>query len=626
MPQAEQILNQRYQLIHLLGENASQQTWLATDLTSEAPTTVVMKLLAMSPQMQWEEAHLLEREAQILQKLNHPRIPSYRDYFMLDQLSDSRFPWFCLVQSHVPGYSLQQLLDQGRHFTEAEVERIAIEVLSILVYLHEFEPPLLHRDIKPSNLMWGENDHLYLIDFGSVQERAALEGSTFTVVGTYGYVPMEQFGGQAAPASDLYALGATLIHLLTGTAPADLPHQNARIQFAQQVSIDPAFVNWVGKLTEPDLADRLSTACLALDALKHRHHLSLPMVTRKPKGSQIQLKKTINQLEIKIPPRGWQAISWLYCLGMLGGFWYLLFQLPTLVLNPSQGWFYLLILALVLTSILLPAFSETVIRGDHTHFTFCWKLFSVMVWKKRGKTAKIHPVIGIYEQEQPGMSLVIQAGKTFLLTNAMAEVERHWLIQEIQDWLNPCQSQDLLAENTTVMPFQGGRIEVKESTDELVIQYPGTEKYSTLATVPLILLWLFLTWLTFPFLIFFAPVISGAITFIAAVMGARLYATRFLTTLRFSRDRFVLYKCLLGYTVKLSSGLNVQIDEITQDVPERLKAQGIFIQQIVIRTSDQDHAFGLGLTKPERYWVMQSINHWLQQTRHETQQSVRLHE
>lgn len=74
----------------------------------------------------------------------------------------------------------------------------------------------MHRDIKPSNLIWGEDQHVYLVDFGAVQAQAAVTGVTFTVVGTSGYAPLEQFWGRAVAASDLYALGATLIHLLTG--------------------------------------------------------------------------------------------------------------------------------------------------------------------------------------------------------------------------------------------------------------------------------------------------------------------------------------------------------------------------------------------------------------------------
>ena len=615
MPQVGQLFRQRYQLLQRLAEHASQQTWLAADRDSPDQPTVVMKLLAMSPQLQWEEAKLLEREAKLLQKLHHPRIPRYCDYFLLEQLADSRFPWFCLVQSYVPGASLQQLLDQGRHFTEAEIETIASEVLSILVYLHEFVPPLLHRDLKPSNLIWGEDEHLYLIDFGSVQDQAALDGATFTVVGTYGYVPMEQFGGRAVPASDLYALGATLIHLLTGTAPADLPQHNARIQFAQQVSVEPALVNWISKLTEPALAERLSTARQALEALTQRQSLSLPTVRRQPKGSHIQLQKTSQQLAIKIPPRGWQAVSWLYCLGVLGGSWYLLFQLPNVVLQPTWLWLHLPFLLFSLCSIVLPAWSQTTIQGDRTHFTVRWQLFGLTFWQQRGQTAKIHPVIGLYEQEQPGVKgMMIQAGKTVLQTNPMAEVERHWVIQEIQDWLCLGQPQPSLRESLPVMPFQGSRVTVKESTESLVIQYPGGEKYWMLATLPLLLLCLSLTWVTWPWLDVFAPAASIVLTLMAAKVGGVLYRNHMPTTLRFSRDHFVADKKLWGYTWKLFRGSNRQIEAIQEEIPANLQAQGLFLQQLVIRTNRQAYPFGLGLTKPERQGVMQAINHWLRQT------------
>ncbi len=110
-------------------------------------------------------------------------------------------------------------------------------------YLHQLNPPVLHRDIKPSNLILGEDEQVYLVDFGAVQDSAVKEGGTFTVVGTYGYTAIEQFGGRAVTASDLYALGATLIHLLTGIAPADLPQKDLRIHFSDKVSISASFVS-----------------------------------------------------------------------------------------------------------------------------------------------------------------------------------------------------------------------------------------------------------------------------------------------------------------------------------------------------------------------------------------------
>jgi serine/threonine protein kinase len=217
--------------------------------------------------MQWEELKLFEREAQVLKNLDHPRIPQYRDYFSVERQTGNGLPWFGLVQEYIPGNSLQQLLDRGQRFTETQARQIATEVLNILIYLHELSPPVFHRDIKPSNLIWGKNEQIYLVDFGAVQDRATAEGATFTVVGTSGYAPPEQLWGRAVAASDLYALGATLIHLLTGTAPADLPQDNLRIQFADRVQLSSGFVDWLEQLTEPAPERRYSTARQALESL-----------------------------------------------------------------------------------------------------------------------------------------------------------------------------------------------------------------------------------------------------------------------------------------------------------------------------------------------------------------------
>jgi serine/threonine protein kinase len=266
MLQTEQILHQRYQIKQQLGHNGIRQTWLAEDLQAAdgEESLVVVKLLAFGGTVQWDDLKLFEREAQILKQLNHPRIPQYIDYFCVDDHT----LWFGLVQQYIPGESLKEKLATGKRCTEKQARKIATEVLKILIYLHELNPCVLHRDIKPSNLIWGEDNQVYLVDFGAVQDKAAKEGVTFTVVGTYGYAPMEQFGGRAVPASDLYALGASLIHLLTGIPPGDLPQQDLRLQFTDRVNVSSGFVRWLQKLTEPAPEQRFSNARQALDALK----------------------------------------------------------------------------------------------------------------------------------------------------------------------------------------------------------------------------------------------------------------------------------------------------------------------------------------------------------------------
>lgn len=264
MMQVGQVLRDRYQLQQKLGYAANRQTWLATDLSTHSHQLVIVKLLAFVGEVQWEDIKLFEREAGVLKQLDYPTIPKYQDYFCLNE----QLLWFGLVQEYIPGATLQDLLNQGKKFTEQQIRQIATDILNILVYLHELNPPTLHRDIKPSNLIWGEDGRVYLVDFGAVQNKSASEKATFTVVGTYGYTPMEQFGGRAIPASDLYALGATLIHLSAGIAPADLPQKNLRIQFAEFVSLSPSFVAWLQQLCEPAIEKRFSTARVALSSLE----------------------------------------------------------------------------------------------------------------------------------------------------------------------------------------------------------------------------------------------------------------------------------------------------------------------------------------------------------------------
>ncbi len=278
--QVGEILQERYQLKAPLGNNRGRQTWLAVDLATTPsepePTAdstqpsppdqelVVIKLLSFGGEVQWDDLKLFEREAQVLRQLNHPRIPNYRDSFSIDD----RVLWFGLVQDYIPGQSFKQLLLDGERFPEEDLRQIAINILTILIYLHELTPPVLHRDIKPSNLILGEDGYVYLVDFGAVQTQAIADGATFTVAGTYGYAPLEQFGGRACPASDLYALGATLIHLVTGTSPAELPQHNLQIQFSALVSLSPSLTYWLEQITQPAVEKRFASAREALQALQ----------------------------------------------------------------------------------------------------------------------------------------------------------------------------------------------------------------------------------------------------------------------------------------------------------------------------------------------------------------------
>ncbi|MFB8791237.1 MAG: type IV pilin-like G/H family protein [Potamolinea sp.] len=323
MLQTERVLQERYQLKQLLGHNAGRQTWLAEDLETQPRESVIVKLLAFNPQMHWDELKLFEREAQVLKNINHPRIPKYHDYFSIDKEMGDGLPWFGLVQEYIPGESLQQLLEQGKSFSETQVRQIAIEVLNILIYLHELSPPVFHRDLKPSNLILGKNDRVYLVDFGAVQDKATAEGVTFTVVGTSGYTPPEQLWGKAVAASDLYALGATLIHLLTGISPAELQQDNLRIQFAEKIKLDADFTDWLYQLTDPSSERRYSTARQTLKYLQAPRSVTPPI-------------EEIETIPIFVSNTGWVVPVVVGTVGILGSMAFLFLGNPASCGNKAK--------------------------------------------------------------------------------------------------------------------------------------------------------------------------------------------------------------------------------------------------------------------------------------------------
>ena len=264
----QQLVGERYRPLSLLGKKSGRKTLLAED--SETNAKVVIKLLTFGEDFNWDDLKLFEREAETLRSLDHPAIPRYLDYF---DVETPRSKGFALVQTYLEARSLEEQVKAGRRFSEEELEQIAQQLLEILEYLHSRQPAVIHRDIKPSNILLTDRTahsvgQVYLVDFGSVQTLAAREGGTITVVGTYGYMPPEQFGGRAVPASDLYSLGATLIYLASGMHPADLPQDELRLEFEEFVQLSPKIVGCLQALTQPGLGKRFSSAESTVIALK----------------------------------------------------------------------------------------------------------------------------------------------------------------------------------------------------------------------------------------------------------------------------------------------------------------------------------------------------------------------
>lgn len=262
---AGQILGDRYQVEYKLGQQEGRQTLLAYDL--HAQERVVIKWLCVDGEIHPSDLKLFEREAEILKSLAHPHIPKYLGYFQ-QRIPGGRA--LALVQTYVQGRSLAEYVQRGRTFSEAEAKQIAKAVLYILIYLQRCQPSIVHRDLKPSNILLVQRK-IHLVDFGSVKtlvNRPEGTASALTLVGMHEYSPPEQLMGRVCMASDLYSLGLTVVAIMTGKTPSQLPQAHGRVDFAPLMAqVSPAFLDWLKWMTELHLDRRLQSAIEALQAL-----------------------------------------------------------------------------------------------------------------------------------------------------------------------------------------------------------------------------------------------------------------------------------------------------------------------------------------------------------------------
>ncbi|AFY33556.1 serine/threonine-protein kinase [Calothrix sp. PCC 7507] len=214
------LLRGRYRVIKVLSdEGGFGRTYLAEDVDKLNEWCVVKQF---APKIQETSAlkkaiELFKEEAKQLQKLGeHPQIPTLLAYFEQDN-------YLFLVQQFIDGHNLLQELQQGITYNEAKILDLLLDLLPILQFIHD--RGVIHRDIKPQNIIRRQSDgRLVLIDFGSSKQlTATVQTQIGTTIGSHGYTPMEQMqDGEAYPASDLFSLGTTCFHLLTGIRPSKL--------------------------------------------------------------------------------------------------------------------------------------------------------------------------------------------------------------------------------------------------------------------------------------------------------------------------------------------------------------------------------------------------------------------
>ncbi|MGL5872769.1 MAG: pentapeptide repeat-containing protein [Xenococcaceae cyanobacterium] len=278
-----------YQVERELGQNSvgGRITYLATDLKTQQSVAIKQFQFAQSV-TSWAGYNAIEAEIQLLRSLCSPHIPCYLNSF---ETSNG----FCLVQEYKEATSLSQL----GYFSPDEIKQIAIVILEVLVYLQQQHPPIIHRDIKPENILVDRSTgkmKVYLVDFGLARLGGENLAVSSAVKGTLGFMPPEQmFDRHLTAASDLYSLGATLICLLTGTKSSEIgnliDYETYRFNFRGRLpQLNSQFIDWLEKMTAPNLNNRYTNAEIALKSLL-QIRISGDLDRPNQHGNLIQMKK-----------------------------------------------------------------------------------------------------------------------------------------------------------------------------------------------------------------------------------------------------------------------------------------------------------------------------------------------
>jgi serine/threonine-protein kinase len=217
------VLNARYQIVRKIGGGGMGAVYLALDKNLNGVERAVKEMVHTSIEEEQQKKAIedFRRESMILSTLDHPSIPTIYDYFFDE--GESRF---YLVMKYISGRDLAGRLrtTPGGRIDERLVTEWAIQVTDVLAYLHGLPETIVYRDLKPSNIMLdGASGRVMLIDFGIARSIGQKQEKGVTAVGTMGYAPPELFSGNVEPRSDIYSLGSTMFHLLTGADPQNNP-------------------------------------------------------------------------------------------------------------------------------------------------------------------------------------------------------------------------------------------------------------------------------------------------------------------------------------------------------------------------------------------------------------------
>lgn len=258
----------QYQVLRTLGQGGMGTTYLAWDKEGSQygrPSLLVLKEMNEDMAQISKAQELFEREARTLKTLAHPGIPKYYDFFVEDGKK-------YLAMELIHGQDLEQRVLHSGPVTPTQAVEWMIQTCDILNYIHSCDPPLIHRDIKPANLMVRHRDNqIVVLDFGAVKEIGTVYR---TRIGAEGYSSPEQDRGSPVTQSDLYAIGPTLIFLLTGEAPLKYYRKRASgygFEVSSVPTIPPKLRDVIERVCEPKVRDRYQSAKELAQALAACH-------------------------------------------------------------------------------------------------------------------------------------------------------------------------------------------------------------------------------------------------------------------------------------------------------------------------------------------------------------------
>ncbi len=256
------LVDGKYKILIKVGQGGMSVVYMA--INEKANKTWAVKEVRKDGVLDFEAVKQgLVAETDILKKLSHPNLPSIIDVI---DTGDS----FIIIMDYIQGNALSKALAEYGAQPQNYVIEWAKQLCDVLGYLHSRQPPIIYRDMKPANIMLKPDGNVALIDFGTAREFKEKNLADTTCLGTIGYAAPEQFGGmgQTDARTDIYGLGATLYHLVTGCNPSEPPYEMQPIR-----QINPALSSGLEKIilkcTQRNPDDRYQSAAELMYALDH---------------------------------------------------------------------------------------------------------------------------------------------------------------------------------------------------------------------------------------------------------------------------------------------------------------------------------------------------------------------